>query len=388
MGDFTGFSFNGVHTSELGITRVSGGDRYEDELLPDFDDATTDIPGGDGSYYFGSYYKKKNFDLDIAFDHLTEEQYRNIKRLFGTRKPGKLIFDETPYKYYNVKIENVPSLDTVCFDEEIKEIEGRNLGVAERLSAYDDEDTHDEFLYPSSELLDDEEDSRQSGSNSGSDSGGGRLLQERQIRRIYKGEGEIKFVAYDPFAHSVYKDSDSYREDYSNVDEWVEAAGLLTAAELLDYDSYEDDSFTIKVYNPGDIDVSFSLYIPFNGTTISAFNFTLEEKDEDASDDYTAVNNYAMHINEITRKGDVDTGVIINSKNHLIEGVVKTTSGNDVSYSTTGSIYNDYIAGGDFFTIPCTAMLMPEFGSHFDGQIKFSIDTGEDTAIMYEYIYY
>jgi len=33
-GDFISFSFNGVHSSELGITRTSDGSRYNENLLP------------------------------------------------------------------------------------------------------------------------------------------------------------------------------------------------------------------------------------------------------------------------------------------------------------------------------------------------------------------
>jgi len=33
-GDFLGFTFNGVHSSELGLTRVSDGSRYNENLYP------------------------------------------------------------------------------------------------------------------------------------------------------------------------------------------------------------------------------------------------------------------------------------------------------------------------------------------------------------------
>jgi hypothetical protein len=33
-GDYIGFTFNGVHSSELGLVRVSNGSRYETDLLP------------------------------------------------------------------------------------------------------------------------------------------------------------------------------------------------------------------------------------------------------------------------------------------------------------------------------------------------------------------
>ena len=43
-GDYIGFTYNGIHSSDLGIIRVSGGDRYEEELLPEIEEITVDVP--------------------------------------------------------------------------------------------------------------------------------------------------------------------------------------------------------------------------------------------------------------------------------------------------------------------------------------------------------
>ena len=53
--DFIGFSFDDVHSSDLGVLRVSDGSRYNEYLLPTSQDVTVQVPGGDGTYYFGSY---------------------------------------------------------------------------------------------------------------------------------------------------------------------------------------------------------------------------------------------------------------------------------------------------------------------------------------------
>jgi hypothetical protein len=37
-GDFISFSYNGVHSTELGIVHVSSSDRYADALLPTIQD--------------------------------------------------------------------------------------------------------------------------------------------------------------------------------------------------------------------------------------------------------------------------------------------------------------------------------------------------------------
>ena len=104
MGDFLGFTFGGVHSSDLGITRVSGGDRYDEELHPEIKDRTAEVAGLDGDYYFVTNYGVKKFTIDIAFDSLTEVQFRNLRRAFNTKTPQDLIFDERPYKKYTAKI--------------------------------------------------------------------------------------------------------------------------------------------------------------------------------------------------------------------------------------------------------------------------------------------
>ena len=85
MEDFTGFTFGGVHSSDLGIIRVSGGDRYDEQLHPEIKDRTAEVPGLNGDYYFGSDFGPRSFDIEIAFDSLTEEQFRKLRRVFGTK---------------------------------------------------------------------------------------------------------------------------------------------------------------------------------------------------------------------------------------------------------------------------------------------------------------
>lgn len=96
-GDFIGFQFDGIHSSELGIIRVSDGSRYSENLLPTVQDKTTPVPGADGTFYFGSYFTQRQFNFSFAYDNLTEEQIRRIKVLFGDKKIHDLIFDPTDF---------------------------------------------------------------------------------------------------------------------------------------------------------------------------------------------------------------------------------------------------------------------------------------------------
>ena len=162
--DYVGFTFNGVHSSSLGIVRTSEGSRFNENLLPTIQDKTVQVPGGDGMYYFGSYYTQRQFNISYAFDALTEEQLTELKRFFGDKKVHELIFDETPYKAYQAKVTGTASIKHIPFSEGI-------------------------------------------------------------TNRIYKGEGSIQFTAYDPYGYSVNKYLDQYSN--ANKDEWKDAADLL-----------------------------------------------------------------------------------------------------------------------------------------------------------------
>ena len=146
-GDFIGFSFNEHRSESLGIVRVSDGSRYNEDLVPTTQDKTVQVPGGDGFYYFGSDYTQRQFNINIAFDELTEKQFRELQQVFGTKELGKLVFDERPYKYYMVK-SGKPQLKYICFGKEGE--------------------------------------------------------------RIYKGEGTLTFTAYYPFAKSIFKFLNEY----------------------------------------------------------------------------------------------------------------------------------------------------------------------------------
>lgn len=146
-GDFIGFSFNEHRSESLGIVRVSDGSRYNEDLVPTTQDKTVQVPGGDGFYYFGSDYTQRQFSINIAFDGLTEKQFRELQQVFGTKELGKLVFDERPYKYYMVK-SSKPQLKYICFGKDGE--------------------------------------------------------------RIYKGEGTLTFTAYYPFAKSIFKFLNEY----------------------------------------------------------------------------------------------------------------------------------------------------------------------------------
>lgn len=176
LNDFTGFSFGSIHSSELGLTVVSTSNRYEKNLLPAPTDTTIDIPGGNGTYYFGQLHRDKEISINVAFDGISEELWRKIAQVFANDKPQNLIFDELPYKAYKAKLKDKPKFTFVCF------------------------------------------------------------LDKETGERVYKGEGSFTFICYYPYAFCfnkyVVRASDSYytphkRKKYTDVIKQTPRAKLI-----------------------------------------------------------------------------------------------------------------------------------------------------------------
>lgn len=164
--DFYGFRFNGVHTSDLNIVRVSDGSRYSENLSPVFQDKTAQMLGSDGTLYWESFDTNKVWSIQVAFDELSEMQYRRLRQVFNGKTMGELIFDELPFKAYTAKVQSSPQFKTICFD------------------------TPDGA-------------------------------------RVYKGEGTINFIAYYPYAKSVHKFLNEFNDyEYDNKAQWAAASGM------------------------------------------------------------------------------------------------------------------------------------------------------------------
>lgn len=222
-GDFIGFTFNDKHSSELGIVRTSDGSRFNENLLPVYSDKTVVVPGEDGTYYFGSNFTQRVFDISIAFDSLTEKQFRDLRRIFGDKKIHNLIFDEAPYKVYQARINGNPSLKYICFDEDGE--------------------------------------------------------------RVYKGEGTISLICYYPFGKSRYKYLEDYTSDnipewdteYGNLDEWIAASGIKSKGT---YDTFSNRRYNL--YNPGDMETDYLLTFDFpeDSSTIEGFQIFIVDDEE------------------------------------------------------------------------------------------------------------
>lgn len=172
--DFIGFTFKGRHSSEFNIIQVSKSSRMGKELLPSPKDISIQVAGVDGAYYFGSTYGTKKWDLNLAFNDLREEDFRAMQYWLADKNTGDLIFDEEPYKAWDVKITTAPKFNFICFNEEIN---GR-------------------------------------------------------VTRIYKGEGTVSFISYSIIAKAPFPFLEAYNYDYRNNKSGFDASAYDSAEKL------------------------------------------------------------------------------------------------------------------------------------------------------------
>ena len=117
MRDFEGFRFGNVHSEDLHLVVVSSSNRFDKNLLPAPTDYTSKVPGGDGSYYFGSTFENREISINVAFDSVSEMDFRRIQQLFATDKPDDLVFDEMPFKTFRAKLKSKPDFKVICFTD-------------------------------------------------------------------------------------------------------------------------------------------------------------------------------------------------------------------------------------------------------------------------------
>ena len=352
-GDYMGFTYNGKHSSELGIVRVSDGSRFNENLLPTMQDKTVQVPGGDGMYFFGSYYTQRQFNVNFAFDSLSEVQVAELKRHFSDKQIHDLIFDETPYKVWSAKVTGTATLKYIPFGE-------------------------------------------------------------GETGRTYKGEGTIQFTCYQPYArvksknphnYVVYthwenpetelitqyfynKKTKKFESSIEQVDqgsrycseigsfnEWQAASGIIELPDgggaVEQFDEFVDVGGTSNMwcglYNPGDKPSDFLLVcfgIQSNGSISVSVNDTLSS---------------SLSWKGLELKGE-DDGVLFNSKNGLLQGF----QGQVDDYKTTSNIYNEYITEGTFFQIPVSR----EEDINKAPRFLFENENGRELPILkYDYYY-
>ena len=331
QGPFLGFTYNGRHSSELGIVRINTGNRAEMPLSPSFKDSTAEVPGGKGLYYFNTQIQQRQFTINFAYDDLTEEDVRELREWLNPLEQGELIFDEEPYKAYTVKPNTQPKLSYLVFNKEI---------------------TTETFkLYEPSTV--------------------------KSSGRVYKGEGAIGLTAYYPYAkapyktiedYSVYKDIEkkefSHYRGYGHPDEWAIASGMDKKPSLV----------SPQCYNCGDIEtpvtLNFKIAEDINTNEAVSGNVGIELYSGTTSQIGTRIGYVYMDASKMS----VNVIYTINSKLELIT-------------DENGVARNDIIVASNFFYLPPReeCFFNVNYLSGYTGEQTNS--TTAITNIDYDYLY-
>lgn len=331
QGPFLGFTYNGRHSSELGIVRINTGNRAEMPLSPSFKDSTAEVPGGKGLYYFNTQIQQRQFTINFAYDDLTEKDVRELREWLNPLEQGELIFDEEPYKAYTVKPNTQPKLSYLVFNKEI---------------------TTETFkLYEPSTV--------------------------KSSGRVYKGEGAIGLTAYYPYAkapyktiedYSVYKDIEkkefSHYRGYGHPDEWAIASGMDKKPSLV----------SPQCYNCGDIEtpvtLNFKIAEDINTNEAVRGNVGIELYSGTTSQIGTRIGYVYMDASKMS----VNVIYTINSKLELIT-------------DENGVARNDIIVASKFFYLPPReeCFFNVNYLSGYTGEKTNS--TTAITNIDYDYLY-
>lgn len=348
-GDYLGFTFDGVHSSKLGIVRTSDGDKYNENLTPTFSDITATVPGLDKTYYFGSNFTQATATIKFSFDSLTDTQIRELKRLFSQKEPKDLIFDEAPYKVYSAKPQSIPTLSYLCFD--------------------------------------------------------------KNGQRIYKGEGTITFVAYSPFARSRFKYLDDYTLEnipewkgsiddtgpegiLNNKGEWEDSSGIISPSnsKLVMYNIDicqrvgSPNRYRFLLHNPGDCKNESKILLKFNNNNNdNNIKIFLAKGQVNPIDEYAGI---TIDIDKLPDNSINNTiyGVVIDNKTKLIHPLIQSfeidgrSSNNSTLWTYDDTIILNYIiSAGDFFAIPTC---------NYDDYYYIRVNTPNQFAVDYKYLYY
>lgn len=185
-GSFLGFHFNGRDSSEFGIVRTmeSG---LEESLLPPQEATVSPLRSREGDYFISSKYQARVFNINFAFDNLSDKELLDIRYWLGTKKEHALYFTEAPYKVFQARVNGEPTINYVPFDG--------------------------------------------------------------PLGRVYKGTGTVEFMAHYPYGRALYKDFQSYSlATFPDKNDWKLTANLkdMRAAAV---DNFV--SGVAQLYNPG-----------------------------------------------------------------------------------------------------------------------------------------
>ena len=398
-GSFLGFTFNNIHSSVVGITRVSHGNFNEERLIPTLKDLTIENANNDNSYYFGSLYKKREFVVKFCFEAMTEVQLRQISLFWNDSQIHELIFDEYPYKVYQARITGNSTLKHVCFTDKGERVyagEGSfnftcDYPYARSRYQYQEDyitDRIHSWVSIQEEAVLDLDAQIASGIGIASGSISYDLLSKEPNwnnpeRNSLTSSIEMSDEAFEEWLYSLALTTPSENDwnaddekvgvstmivgledsNFNNKEEWLESSNIPSN---LIYGSYQNNAY--KLYNAGDLAMPFQVWFkaPNKGETI-------EEIVLECGDNRLVVGPISYGISSISDLEDYY--IIIDTERTSIEGYSE-------SKIQTGNVFNKRIKEGDLFLIPTGEQNLIAYGKTTTGKIVNPL------KINFHYLYY
>lgn len=98
-----GFSFMGIHSGVFGVYYIPDESSLFDDKA-DYEVYDEDIDWHDGGIYYGQKAKPREFTMDCYYEDIPRKTYEKMKQWLGNKQAGQLIFDDKPWKYYDVYV--------------------------------------------------------------------------------------------------------------------------------------------------------------------------------------------------------------------------------------------------------------------------------------------
>ena len=379
-GSFLGFTYNGIHSSIVGITRTSHGNANEERLVPLMKDLNVENVGSDNSYHFGTLYTKREFVVNFCYEEMTETQRKQITKLWKDGEIHDLIFDEYPYKVYAAKITGNSTFKELAFNhgaERTYSGEGTFVFTSfspfarsryEYIEDYVVELIHEWVSTQEEEVLTrDAKFTQESQMENGSiaygfvthehDTIGSVAMKDKDLDNWLLTE-RLKSVASNSVIDATDNGGLYFALDdsfYNNLKEWSASSNLPSNEE---YGYFENGE--CKIYNAGDVPMPFSVWIKMPNSTQ-----LLEKLEVECNGKKIILNN----ITPLRKKQKEGYYLVIDTERHAAE--VFTGDGRQ-----TGVTYNHCIASeSEFFTLPLGAQ-------------SLKITGAEPVKIKFHYLYY
>ena len=116
MAEFSGFRYNGVHSSTMGVYSVTDVRR---DILPPINSRLLTVPGRGGAYYQGHDLGVREIEVDIVLRGTSQENLRSIVRALAAwlrpdSEPKDLIFDDEPSLTWKAVLSNETDLQEIA----------------------------------------------------------------------------------------------------------------------------------------------------------------------------------------------------------------------------------------------------------------------------------